>query len=284
MEQKFILERLEWIVDNIDIRKLVFGFPEAESVNRKFVMPWSRLNLILSGQLNITLGAPSGPVYHQLTAGDAYYVLPGGGETYKWNTVCEMFCLIPRFNYIRFSHYHQPIADHLPPVPTSYHTGCPYGTDMVNTINALSATAREDDVAGAGLYLANALLRQGLHECTHQPAEQSKGKRNATYERIRYWLEGCYSDNIDREITARHFGITPAYLSRLFKEMSGISFHQQLTALRIEHAKDLLCRTDLMVKEIAAQCGFQNHVHFTRRFREITGVSPARYGRRHKEL
>lgn len=276
-ERELIRDRLEWIAANFAFDRFVFGFTETEPINRPLVQPWARLILIMDGTRNVTLGTATGTASHRLAAGDAYYILPGGWEAYQWNTVCRMMCIIPRFTYIRFSYYDQRRENQAPPVPAQYHTGTSYGREMRATIEALNAVARNGNTSGAAAHLARALVCQGLHELIAQPAQEHHGKRQATFDRIHHWLENCFAEDINRETTANQFGITPSYLSRLFRDMTGVSFHQHLTALRIEHAKNLLGRTSLTVKEVADQCGFRNPVHFVRRFREINGLSPGRY-------
>ena len=280
-DRELVRERLEWIGANFAFTGLFFGFTETEPISRPTTQPWPRLILIVEGTRDVTLGTATGTAQHHLTAGDAYYILPGGWEAYQWNTVCKMMCIIPRYSYTRFSYYDQRLAVQTPPVPATHHTGSPYGPEMRATIEALNAVARNGNTTGAGVDLARALVRQGLHECVAQPAQEHRGKRQATFDRIRYWLENCFAEDINRETTADQFGITPSYLSRLFSDMTSTSFHQHLTALRIEHAENLLCRTSMPVKEVADQCGFRNPVHFVRRFRELNGTPPGRYRHSH---
>lgn len=45
----------------------------------------------------------------------------------------------------------------------------------------------------------------------------------------------------------------------------------------MDYARELLERTDLLIYQVADQAGFQNYVHFVRRFREFNGVSPGKY-------
>jgi transcriptional regulator GlxA family with amidase domain len=47
--------------------------------------------------------------------------------------------------------------------------------------------------------------------------------------------------------------------------------------LKIEKATKLLSRTDLPTKKIAELCGFENIYHFSRRFKTMTGIPPARF-------
>jgi transcriptional regulator GlxA family with amidase domain len=50
--------------------------------------------------------------------------------------------------------------------------------------------------------------------------------------------------------------------------------------VRVQHARGLLTTTDKPLAEIATLTGFTDQSHFTRRFRETTGLTPDAYRRR----
>ena len=52
---------------------------------------------------------------------------------------------------------------------------------------------------------------------------------------------------------------------------------EYLQNLRIEKAKDLLRKTDCSISQICDLCAFGSLSHFSRVFREKTGVSPTKY-------
>ena len=59
-----------------------------------------------------------------------------------------------------------------------------------------------------------------------------------------------------------------------FKTVTGQTFHNCITSLRIARAYQLLKHTDRSVSEIAEECGFFNSSHLSRVCRELLGVSP----------
>ncbi len=61
------------------------------------------------------------------------------------------------------------------------------------------------------------------------------------------------------------------------------TFHQYLTRVRLDHARDLLLHNKLPVKAIAAACGYETQSHFGAVFRRHCGLSPAAYRAGHKE-
>lgn len=46
---------------------------------------------------------------------------------------------------------------------------------------------------------------------------------------------------------------------------------------RLELAQELLLNTDMGMAEVGFECGFENQAHFSRIFKERTGISPLRY-------
>lgn len=69
--------------------------------------------------------------------------------------------------------------------------------------------------------------------------------------------------------------MAPAYFSRYFKRMSGLTFSQYLNVLRVEKAVDLLTGQErLAMAEVMSRCGFNTLRNFNRVFKEITGYAP----------
>lgn len=43
---------------------------------------------------------------------------------------------------------------------------------------------------------------------------------------------------------------------------------------RIQYAPELLYSSNASIKDVAYDCGFENHTHFNRVFKEIQGITP----------
>lgn len=68
-----------------------------------------------------------------------------------------------------------------------------------------------------------------------------------------------------------------------FRNATGKSVLQELSAARLEHAKKLLSKTSLPISEIAMQCGHRFPVHFRNAFRNATGLNPLAW-RKHQTM
>ena len=63
-------------------------------------------------------------------------------------------------------------------------------------------------------------------------------------------------------------------LQRVFAELAGSAFRDELAAVRMQHGADLLQTTDLPVSEIAKRVGYRQSAPFAKAFRRYHDVSP----------
>jgi AraC-like DNA-binding protein len=68
-------------------------------------------------------------------------------------------------------------------------------------------------------------------------------------------------------------------LRRRFRDAAGLPLHEYVLRQRIARARTLLGDTELPIKTVAAQLGYQDVYFFTRQFRLRTGITPAVYRR-----
>ena len=73
------------------------------------------------------------------------------------------------------------------------------------------------------------------------------------------------------------FGISPNYLSQLFKKYEEIGLSEYITNQKINRSKELLNDGSLKIYEIADQLGFESAFYFSKVFKKVTGVSPKDY-------
>lgn len=71
-------------------------------------------------------------------------------------------------------------------------------------------------------------------------------------------------------------GLSAPSVERVFREKFGISVVAYLTSVRMKRAERLLRTTDLLIKEVAAACGYATPQYFCRAFRSFYGRTPKR--------
>ncbi len=97
-------------------------------------------------------------------------------------------------------------------------------------------------------------------------------------QRVLSYIHAHYSD-LTEESTAAACGISPAHLSRSFRQGMGTTFSAYVTGVRLREGERLLLTTDDSVTDIAQNVGFSTAAYFIARFREANGVTPSRYRR-----
>lgn len=80
---------------------------------------------------------------------------------------------------------------------------------------------------------------------------------------------------------AERLALSEAYLQDLYRRSFGVSCIADVISSRIEKAKNLLLDPSLSVTEVALRCGYNSTIHFSRQFKQQTGVSPSQYRRAH---
>lgn len=90
-----------------------------------------------------------------------------------------------------------------------------------------------------------------------------------------YYLENNYQSEITLEKLALDQFISPTYLSKIFKEATGVSPINYLIALRLRRAKELLEDDKLPIKEVASTVGYQDAYHFSKSFKKQFGMAPS---------
>lgn len=76
---------------------------------------------------------------------------------------------------------------------------------------------------------------------------------------------------------AEAVGLSPNYLSKIYKEKSGIGFGESLNRIRMEKAGEMLMNPDYKSYEIAFYVGYDNPKNFARAFKAYFHVSPREY-------
>ena len=102
------------------------------------------------------------------------------------------------------------------------------------------------------------------------------GEKRDTHDyvrRVRDYISAVYMQELRVEEIANSMNLNRRYLSRFFKEKTGMTIHEYLIHVRMEEAKSLLLQGK-SVNEAAVLCGYQDPFHFSKMFKRRFGVSP----------
>lgn len=111
--------------------------------------------------------------------------------------------------------------------------------------------------------------------------------KSATYSRyvqksIEYIYEN-YKNDFSLEQVAEEINITPNYLSKKFKDETGMKFVEFLNIVRIRMAKKLIDEGQDNIKSIYQKVGFNNYNYFFRVFKEVEGITPVAYSKKRSQ-
>lgn len=94
-------------------------------------------------------------------------------------------------------------------------------------------------------------------------------------------IDVCIRNQSDEEMTlnrlARKLGYSGFYVSRKFREISGMQLRDYLRYRKLAFALKEIRDTDTGILDIALNYGFSSHEAFTRAFKEAYGITPSMY-------
>ena len=154
-------------------------------------------------------------------------------------------------------------------------------TQTQRTLLELMRTAMEEPDYPGALYLL-LVLHYIEQECIAESSAVAR-PHNKTVERICAYLAANYRQKFSLSEVAARFYLSPYYLSRLFKRVTGQSIVDYINNRRIEAAQKLLETTELSISAVAEQTGFASAAHFRRVFHEVMGTGPLQYRKAHKK-
>jgi AraC-like DNA-binding protein len=109
---------------------------------------------------------------------------------------------------------------------------------------------------------------------------QAAREASKMVQRAREMMLATEPSDLSLETIARKLGTSYSNFRRTFREHTGVGPHQYRLHLKLNHARDLLLNTDLSVKEIAVQSGFEEEQYFCRYFKKTMGRTPSSYRKR----
>ncbi len=98
------------------------------------------------------------------------------------------------------------------------------------------------------------------------------------------FLKDHFREEIDLGSLAESFGVSSAYLSKLFTRSKKESPVRFLTSLRMKEAKRLLSMTEEPIARVGELSGYPDQFYFSRIFRKETGENPSAYRKKNTKI
>ena len=122
-----------------------------------------------------------------------------------------------------------------------------------------------------------------IHHCLPRPEPgRSIGRRRSTASARRRLvadamelMHSSFHERLGLLELARRVGASPYHLSRVFREVTGITISEYRTRLRLHAVLDRLDEGDDDLAAVAAETGFADHGHMTRTVTRFLGAAPS---------
>lgn len=107
--------------------------------------------------------------------------------------------------------------------------------------------------------------------------DHHKDYKNHIVTNVKKYINERISQRLSLNEVAAVFGISPNYLSQLFRKYNDLGFSEYINTCKINESKRLLDEGSLKVYEVADMLGFESAFYFSKVFKKVEGVSPTEY-------
>lgn len=156
--------------------------------------------------------------------------------------------------------------------------------EVTPVLEELAATWERHDPAER--HLADATLRRALALVNRArgvdpgaAAARAATDRRASIRPVLAYVDRHCRESITLDDIADVVHVSPSRIRHVFKDVTGVSFKEYLTQVRVAEAKRLLLSTDLSVADIAREVSYTNLHQFYKVFYRSCTMSPAAYRR-----
>ncbi len=90
-------------------------------------------------------------------------------------------------------------------------------------------------------------------------------------------IEQNYAERLSIKGLAQEVFLTPTYLCVLFKQQTGKTINEYITSERIQHAKELLTDSNILLYDVCFMVGYLSPSYFSKLFKKYTDLTPSEY-------
>ena len=117
-----------------------------------------------------------------------------------------------------------------------------------------------------------------IRDLTTKVYEKLNRKRSSNYtETCKTYISRHYREKIYLEQIAEELGISPTYLSKIFRKDTGMRLQDYIVRIRVERAANLLRYSDRSLSDIAHYVNFPSQSYFGKVFRKEMHMTPKEY-------
>ena len=152
------------------------------------------------------------------------------------------------------------------------------GTEILSMLSKME-NAFDEKEDGYEFELAGNLFKiwKNLYELLKIDGYKSTSLHDDRFQKILMYLQRNYAEEISLNSIAAYIGLSRSECCRYFKKQSGQTISDYLLQYRIHKSMECLKGTEDTIAQIAQDCGFSYQSYYTKRFRELTGITPKQY-------
>ena len=132
-------------------------------------------------------------------------------------------------------------------------------------------------VKAGSFEILSAALMKALDEFIDGVYVHGVNRTNPRVTRVIDYISRNHALRISLADVAREAGVSIGRLSHLMREFTGKTVLELLFQIRIQHAQELLTRSDKSCTEIGYEVGFTDQSYFIKHFKRLTGTTPLRF-------
>lgn len=118
------------------------------------------------------------------------------------------------------------------------------------------------------------VIKRLLEQCMDQRESPNSDPKGKIIEQAKILVEEHFREALSLGEVANRIGVSQSYLSRIFRQESGVTFVDYLNGQRMEEAKKLLRCTDKTIAEICYEVGYSDIHYFYSLFKKREGCTP----------
>jgi AraC-like DNA-binding protein len=273
---QIVIARLDHFLRRFRVRRVYFAEHSVPPPVLAYTTHFPRLYVPMRGCHAVQVTQNGLVKTIRLVRGDAVFVPDDAWDKPEWSSPIEALTFLFGTNHIGISlakHNGRPGA---PVEAIKTNIGGTYDGLTLYMLGALMVLATEPSKGP----LAHLLTESLLHWCLRllrTPSLRHSRKAARTYESICLYIQENFQITVSRESVAKHFGLAPNHVSRLFRREGQTRFSDYLNLVRMNRAKFMLRNYGLPLKEVAAKCGYSDVAYFCRIFKKMNNETPTQY-------
>jgi len=120
-------------------------------------------------------------------------------------------------------------------------------------------------------------INQPVRLFSHIVGSNRRSGKDKLINAIQEYIDSNLNGKLQLNEVAEVFGLSPAYLSVLFKKSTESGFSEYVNTKKIDRAKEMLLSGDMKIYEVADALGFESAYYFSKVFKKVDGHSPREY-------